>query len=149
MTDDSKKRQAYLSLWTEFVMAETGDAATLDDFAPLRGAEVVKYIISPAGIGGVILSTEAATAYQTLAKGMPEELALASLAEHLWEDGEMIDTPDDRTRRRYFQIGDNAQFWAEFARQNDGKWSVARKSPLEKKTVWHRYPNGKINLPLE
>lgn len=144
----NKQRQAYLSLWTKFIM--TGNDVNHeveDDFsdALFTKTEVVKCMVSPAGKGTVQLPDDAFGAYQAIISGLDEAAVNEILDDYLLEDG--VAACSDNLRRCYYQIGRNTQFWVEYENREPRRILV-RKSPLEAKCIWHRYADNLISLPL-
>ena len=141
-----KRRKAFQALWTDFVMGGGGGLTPMPGERPYSRAEIVEYMVSPAGRGPLALPPAARAAYEALAPGMAWEAARRRLEGCLLEEGESLDVVEPGLRRWYFQVAANAQFWLEFARAGEGR--LVRKSPLEAKCVWHRYADNRISLPL-
>lgn len=142
-----KRRKAFQALWTDFVMSGGERLPPLPGERPFAHAEIVEYMVSPAGRGPLSLSPAARAAYEALAPGVSWEAARQRLDCCLLEEGESLDVVEPGLSRWYFQVGANAQFWLEFAREGAGR--LLRKSPLEAKCAWHRYADNRISLPLE
>lgn len=146
-------RRAYLALLTGFVMTgcsggtdqnsgESQRVTTEEKSRSVVPAQEVKYLVSPAGFGSVAPSEKAYSVYAAIMAGMAENDIVRLLEPVLLESGTEHGAA---SRRVYYCIGSNTQFWVEY--QGGAQVGIAtRKSGLEAKSLWRRYPAGSIEI---
>ncbi len=164
---EERMRKAYLALLTGFVMTgcaggnvstqsstsdrmnrktSGADAQSMQkDGLPASrklAPEEVKYMLSPAGVGASMPTQKALSVYQAIQPGMREKDIAELLAPVLLESG--VET-SGAGRRTYYRIGQNTQFWVDYSGTPGNGWS-GRKSELEPKRAWRRYPSGSIEI---
>lgn len=166
---EERMRKAYLALLTGFVMTGctgapvqtqngtsdriqrkntgTNDQAKGSVDAPASAArrlvpDQVQYMLSPAGAGSSVASQKAVSIYQAIQPGMREKDVLHLLAPVLLESG--VESGRG-SHRGYYRIGPNAQFWVEYSGAPENGIS-GRKSAIEPKSAWKRYPSGSIEI---
>lgn len=160
---DERRRKAYLALLTGFVMTgctggQVSDNNRPADAAALRNGsgrdaelafparrlktEEVKYMVSSSGTGSTTPSEKALSIYSAITSGMTEAAVGDLVSPVLQESGVEV---GHESRRIYYRIGANTQFWVEF-NGAPGSGISSHKSGLQAKSQWRRYPNGDIEI---
>lgn len=148
---EERMRKAYLALLTSFIMsgcsgnmdnsgANSSDSARLNSGE--RAKQEVQFMVSPAGEGSTAPASMAFSRYSAIIRGMSEKDAADLIKDVTLESGTIYG--GGNTRRLYYRIGPNTQFWLEV--QGDMNPVVTGKGPLEAKQEWKRYENNVIEI---